>query len=119
MLGIAQVGFLYILEKCNFRFHTLGGASAGAITALLLAAIRKNPLDEASTAILKLLALNPFKSFKDRADSQNQKYADAFVDDIVKRLEPGKLVLINKTGAEKVCLELVPVHLAVICILKL
>ncbi|MGH7505457.1 MAG: patatin-like phospholipase family protein, partial [Longimicrobiales bacterium] len=39
MLGIALVGYTYVLEQAGIRFLRLGGTSAGAINALLLAAL--------------------------------------------------------------------------------
>ena len=37
VLGIAIVGYTYALEEVGLRFLGLGGSSAGAINALLLA----------------------------------------------------------------------------------
>lgn len=43
MLGIALIGYTYVLEKMGFRFMRLAGTSAGAITTIMLAAVdRKN-----------------------------------------------------------------------------
>ena len=39
MLGIALLGYISTLEKLNIRFRGIGGTSAGAITATLLAAV--------------------------------------------------------------------------------
>ncbi|WP_165583311.1 patatin-like phospholipase family protein [Aquimarina atlantica] len=39
MYGIALLGYTYIMEKVGIRFYSHGGASAGAINALFLAAI--------------------------------------------------------------------------------
>ena len=54
VLGIALVGFTYILETMGIRFWRLAGTSAGAINTILLAAI-KNKHDAKSTEILKYL----------------------------------------------------------------
>jgi predicted acylesterase/phospholipase RssA len=43
MLGIGHVGFVRVLEQAGVRFIGLGGASAGAINALLIAAVRERP----------------------------------------------------------------------------
>ncbi|KAK9813225.1 hypothetical protein WJX72_011010 [[Myrmecia] bisecta] len=40
MLGIAHVGATYVYEKAGLRFHSVGGASAGAINAALVVAKR-------------------------------------------------------------------------------
>ncbi len=39
MLGIALVGYTYVLEQVGIRFLSVGGTSAGAVNALLLAAL--------------------------------------------------------------------------------
>ena len=50
MLGVAHVGFVSVLENAGIRFLGLGGTSAGAINAALMAAVRKSPLDVSSEA---------------------------------------------------------------------
>lgn len=43
VLGVALVGYTYVLEKMGFRFLKLAGTSAGAINTMMLAAVdRKN-----------------------------------------------------------------------------
>ena len=39
MLGIALVGYTYVLEQVGIRFLGIGGTSAGSINALLVAAL--------------------------------------------------------------------------------
>ena len=39
VLGIALVGYTYALESVNIRFRHVGGTSAGAINALMVAAL--------------------------------------------------------------------------------
>jgi len=39
ILGIALVGYTYVLEEAGLRFLRIGGTSAGAINAMLLAAL--------------------------------------------------------------------------------
>ena len=46
MLGIAHVGFVYALELVGVRFIGLGGTSAGAINAQLMASVRGRLTDE-------------------------------------------------------------------------
>jgi NTE family protein len=41
MLGVALVGYTYVLEKMGIRFLKLAGTSAGAINTMLLAAVDK------------------------------------------------------------------------------
>jgi len=55
VLGIALVGYTYALEKAGLRFMRVGGTSAGAINAMLLASVCKLG-DEASEKILKDIA---------------------------------------------------------------
>ena len=55
VLGIALVGFTYVLEKIGLRFLRIGGASAGAINALLTAGLGK-PEEVKSERIVELLA---------------------------------------------------------------
>jgi NTE family protein len=55
VLGIALVGFTYVLERVGLRFIRIGGASAGAINALLLAGL-DSPSKEKSEQIVELLA---------------------------------------------------------------
>ena len=54
VLGIALVGFTYVLETMGIRFWRLAGTSAGAINTILLAAI-KNKQDTKSREILEYL----------------------------------------------------------------
>ncbi len=55
VLGIALVGYTYVLEEMGIRFLGVGGASAGAINALLVAAIAP-PNETKSPAIIEHLA---------------------------------------------------------------
>jgi predicted acylesterase/phospholipase RssA len=43
LLGIAHVGFVCVLEEAGVRFRGIGGTSAGAINAIVIAATRDNP----------------------------------------------------------------------------
>jgi NTE family protein len=64
VLGIALVGYTYVLEKMGIRFFSMAGTSAGSINAMLLACAG-NKEDEKSTRIIeKLVALDMF-SFVD------------------------------------------------------
>lgn len=42
LLGIAHVGFVCVLEEAGVRFRGIGGTSAGAINAVIVAASRKD-----------------------------------------------------------------------------
>lgn len=64
VLGIALVGYTYVLEKMGIRFFSMAGTSAGSINAMLLACAG-NKEDEKSTIITdRLVKLNMF-SFVD------------------------------------------------------
>lgn len=64
MLGIALVGYTYVLEQVGIRFLSLGGTSAGAINALLLAALESR--EHAKTdEMIRLLVNQNFYEFVD------------------------------------------------------
>lgn len=65
-LGIAHLGFLRGLEIANVRFAGLAGTSAGAIVALLIAAARKDALEEeVAERLVPILQTMPAAAFMD------------------------------------------------------
>lgn len=64
VLGIALVGYTYVLEQVGLRFLSVGGTSAGAINALLLAAMG-DPHEEKSLKILDAMTQKKFFEFVD------------------------------------------------------
>jgi NTE family protein len=64
MLGIALVGYTWALEQMGIRFLGVGGTSAGAINALLLAAL-DIPSNPKSPMLLEILANKNFYEFVD------------------------------------------------------
>ena len=64
VLGIALVGYTYILEIMGLRFLNLAGTSAGSINALFLAALGK-PDEIKSPKVLELIANKDFNDFVD------------------------------------------------------
>jgi NTE family protein len=52
VLGIALVGYVYILEKMGIRFFSLAGTSAGSINAMMLACCG-NKEDEKTDKIIE------------------------------------------------------------------
>jgi NTE family protein len=68
VLGIALVGYTYVLEQANIRFFSLAGTSAGAINTLMLASLGPIP-DPKSTRILDLLVNKNLFDFVDGDDS--------------------------------------------------
>lgn len=75
VLGISLVGFTYVLEEAGLRFLQIGGASAGAINALLLAAMG-TPAEAKSIDILKELADVDMQEFVD-GDSDAKDFVDS------------------------------------------
>jgi NTE family protein len=77
VLGIALVGYCYILEQANLRFLGIAGTSAGAINATLLAAM-DTPSQPKSPKIIRALATVPMGSFVD-GDSDAQDLVHTFL----------------------------------------
>jgi NTE family protein len=61
VLGIALLGYTYILEEMGIRFLRIGGTSAGAINAILLAALDTMDKPKTELAIEHLANLNLFE----------------------------------------------------------
>jgi NTE family protein len=68
VLGIALVGYTYVLEQANIRFFSLAGTSAGAINTLMLASLGPIP-DPKSARILDLLVNKDLFDFVDGDES--------------------------------------------------
>ncbi|MFZ1789562.1 MAG: patatin-like phospholipase family protein [Saprospiraceae bacterium] len=64
VLGIALVGFTYVLEEVGIRFLRLAGTSAGAINTIMLAAIG-NKEDKKSDKVLEFLNKKDIFDFVD------------------------------------------------------
>jgi NTE family protein len=77
VLGIALVGFTYVLEQVGIRFLRVGGASAGAINALLLAGLGR-PSEPKSEKIVEELANLNMYEFVD-GDRDVRELVDAWV----------------------------------------
>lgn len=75
VLGIALVGYTYVLEKAGIRFLGIGGTSAGAINAVMLAALGR-PGDEKCGDLARLLANMPIASFID-GDGDARDFSNA------------------------------------------
>lgn len=88
VLGIAFAGYIYILEKAGLRFVGLGGASAGSITALVLAAIDA-PGQAKSERLVQMLANIPMVSFIDGKEDGDFDAPD-FINAMLKRPGVGK-----------------------------
>lgn len=64
VLGIALVGYTYILEKAGIRFYSLAGTSAGSINTLMMAAMGK-PGEATAEKILNIIGNKNFFDFVD------------------------------------------------------
>ncbi len=64
ILGIALVGFTYVLEELGLRFLSLGGTSAGSINTLLMADMGQ-PAEKKSVRILERIGEKNFMDFVD------------------------------------------------------
>jgi NTE family protein len=80
VLGVALVGYVYVLEQMNIRFLSLAGTSAGSINTLLMAAAGR--MDEAkSTWILECLCNKKLYDFVD-GDKDAREFIDALLGDV-------------------------------------
>lgn len=78
MLGIALVGYTYILEQANIRFFSLAGTSAGAINTLMLASLGRLP-DSKSGKTLDLIVNKNMFDFVD-GEPGIKKLLQGFID---------------------------------------
>lgn len=78
MLGIALVGYTYVLEQANIRFFSLAGTSAGAINTLLMASLGSLP-DSKSAKTLDLLVNKNMFDFVD-GEPGIKKLLQGFID---------------------------------------
>lgn len=78
VLGIALVGYTYVLEQAGIRFLGLGGTSAGSINALMIAALDP-PAEKKSEKLLNILADMPMASFVD-GDSDARDFSQAVLE---------------------------------------
>jgi NTE family protein len=79
VLGVALVGYTYVLEEMGIRFLRVGGTSAGSINATLVAGLG-TPQERKSEKIVKELANVDFWTFVDGGGA-----ARAFVRTLVRR----------------------------------
>ncbi|MCX9157402.1 patatin-like phospholipase family protein [Niveibacterium sp. 24ML] len=83
VLGVALLGYVYVLEQAGLRFSGLGGASAGSITALALAALGA-PAVAKSERLTEIVANMPMESFVDGKDDEDDDAPD-FINTMLKR----------------------------------
>jgi NTE family protein len=80
VLGIALVGYTYVLEQAGLRFLGIAGTSAGSINALMLAALGP-PDKEKSEELVKILADIPMEKFID-GDSDARDFSRAVLEKV-------------------------------------
>jgi NTE family protein len=90
VLGVALLGYTYLLEQVGIRFLGIGGTSAGSIAALMLAAADVPALAR-SDKLIDLVANMPMGDFVDgRAEDDDD--AAKFIDLVLRRAGPGRLL---------------------------
>jgi len=77
VLGVALLGYTYVLEEMGIRFLNIGGTSAGAINSLLLASVDV-PANKKTTKILEIIANKNLNDFVD-GDSDAKSFIDVFI----------------------------------------
>lgn len=90
VLGIALVGYTYVLEKMGIRFFSMAGTSAGSINAMLLACAGNKEEEKSSFIIGHLAQLDMF-SFVD-GKSGNWKFTKWIKRIIQQTLLSGKVI---------------------------
>ncbi len=90
VLGIALVGYTYVMEKMGIRFFSMAGTSAGAINTLLLACMGNKESEKSEKITTELSQLNMFDFVDGKPDnSRFTKWAKKWVQKII--LKPKSL----------------------------
>jgi NTE family protein len=90
VLGIALVGYTYALEQAGLRVLSVGGTSAGAINAMMIAAADV-PSEAKSERLLQILADLDMFSFVDGKDDDDDDATD-FAKAMIRGMGPIKMV---------------------------
>jgi NTE family protein len=78
VLGVALIGYTYVMEQMGIRFFSLAGTSAGSINALLLASLGK--INESKyEKLLEVLASKNLYDFVD-GDKDSKEFIEAVVE---------------------------------------
>ena len=95
VLGVALIGYNYVLEQMGIRFFSLAGTSAGSINALLLAALGDVSQPKAER-LVEILANKNLMEFVD-GDSDAQSFVKALIqgDSMMKMIWKGAQVIDN------------------------
>ncbi len=88
-LGVALLGYLYVLEQMDIRFLRAAGTSAGSIVAMLLAG--GGPIVQAKSEwLIEKVAGKDFYDFVD-GDKEIRKFVDAMLDPEVRKGKKARL----------------------------
>ncbi len=88
-LGVALLGYLYVLEQMDIRFLRAAGTSAGSIVAMLLAG--GGPIAQAKSEwLIEKVAGKDFYDFVD-GDEEVRKFVDAMLDPEVRKGKKARL----------------------------
>lgn len=88
-LGVALLGYLYVLEQMDIRFLRAAGTSAGSIVAMLLAG--GGPIAQAKSEwLIEKVAGKDFYDFVD-GDKEIRKFVDAMLDPEVRKGKKARL----------------------------
>lgn len=94
VLGIALVGYTYVLEKMGIRFFSMAGTSAGSINAMLLACTGNKEDEKSEKIVDHLIRLDMF-SFVDGkpGNSRFNRWIKGFVQRMLMGKSPFKRVI--------------------------
>lgn len=90
VLGIALVGYTYVLEKMGIRFFSMAGTSAGSINTMLLACAGNKEEEKSPVIANELIEMNLF-DFVDGIPGQGQ--FTQWIKKIIQRIIMGKNVI--------------------------
>ncbi|MCB2219493.1 MAG: patatin-like phospholipase family protein [Bacteroidetes bacterium] len=86
VLGVALVGYTYVLEQMGLRFFSLAGTSAGSINAMMLAGMGKASLAKSEKIIDALVNKNLYDFVDGNKDSRD------FIEALVEKARRIKLI---------------------------
>ncbi len=78
ILGIALIGYLYVMEEMGIRFLNVAGASAGSITTLLMCSLGKTH-ERKTDKLIEILSNKNFYDFVD-GDKDAKKFIKAIIE---------------------------------------
>jgi len=88
-LGVALLGYIYVLEQLKIRFLQVAGTSAGSIVAMLLAG--GGPISEAKSEwLIEKVASKDFSEFID-GNKDVQKFVNALFDKEMRKAKKARL----------------------------